>query len=385
MTKKAGAGVGEFFALDLNIVYRLVRCEAKFNDICAYLILVRGSKAHGATRATAYGAQAISQRLNVSHTRAEKHLLWLESASDDEHDSAFIRPYPEKPDESRPKNHRGASAYRWMVNESADPKLVYLPNSLCDGLENAYADSPIARLVRLSNSFDKDKDQLQVDTLLILLRCYFHHDLDSFGGLDPRTVFYPLEKSTNTYEQSQTEIPGTNLVCHEIQLGTMIVFEKFVLDCLPDDHEQKVERFWKGFNALLDLGLLYKVTTVWRGNPTEPSGRSAEILYTLYIHDFHARQAAPYLQNEIHRFLLKNFVLLPEHEFFYDDESNIVDSGRFRFLSQSAEDNAIGIFRLRFHPRTRDTGIGIEAELKRVAEWSSALRKLSQSVVTPSF
>lgn len=209
------------------------------------------------------------------------------------------------------------------------------------------------------------------------MRCYFHHDLDIFGGLDPRTVFYQLEESTNTYEQSQIEIPGTNLVCHEIQLGAMNALEKFVLDCLPNAHEQKVERFWQGFYNLSDMGLLYKVTKVWRGNPTEPSGRSAEILYTLYVNDFHARQAAPYLQKEIHRFLLKNSVLLPEHEFFYDDESNIVDSGRFRFLSQSAEDNAVGIFRLRFHPRTRNTGIGVQAELQRVAEWSSALRKLT--------
>ena len=383
MTKKAGAGVGEFFALDLNIVYRLVRYAAKFNDICAYLILVRGSKAHGATRATAYGAQAISQRLNISHTRAEKHLLWLESATDDEPSFAFIRRYPDKPDESRPKNQRGVSAYRWMVNESANPELVYLPNSLCDGLKDA--DSPITRLGRLSDAFDQNKDQRQVDALLILLRCYLRHDLDTFGGLDPRTAFYQLEESTNTYEQSRTEIPGTNLVCHEIKLGLITAFKGFISDCLPDAHEQRVERFWQGFNTLLDVGLLYKVTTVWRGNPTEPTGRSAEICYTLYIHDFHARQAAPYLQKEIHRFLLKNYILPPENEFFYDGESNIVDSDRFRFLSQSAEDNAIGIFRLRFHPRTRDTGIGIEAELKRVAEWSSALRKLSQSVVTPSF
>jgi hypothetical protein len=377
MTKKTGSGAGEFFQVDLNTIYRLVRCEAKFNDICSYLILSRGSKPQGAARATAYGANAISHRLNISRPKAEKHLRWLESANVGESDFPFIRSYPDKPDDLRPKNYRGVSSFRWIVYESTNPELIYLPNSLCDGLTDSDADSPIARLGKLSDSFDQNKDRQQVDALLILLRCYLHYDLDAFGGLDPRTVFYELEESTDTLGQSQTEIPGTRLVSHEIQVGLSSAFNDFISECLPEVNEHKVERFWQGFDTLLDKGLLYRATTVWRGNPTKSHGRSAEILYTLYVHDFHARKVNPYLQKEIHTLLLRNYLLLPENEFFHEDERNIVDSGRFRFLSQSAEDVAVGIFRLRFHARTRDTGIGIQAEHQRKAEWSSALHKLS--------
>lgn len=378
MAKKAGAGAGEFFALDLNTVYLLVRCEAKFNDICAYLILVRGSKAHGAARATAYGAQAISQRLNISRPRAEKHLRWLECANVDKQDFSFIRAFPDKRGELRPKNRRGVSAYRWMVHESSDPKQVYLPNSLCDGLKNAHADSPIAQLGQLSSTFDQNKDQLQTDALLILLRCYFYHDLDAFAGLDPEAVFYKLEELTNLDGESQYEIPNSDLVYCQIKMGGMAAGKNFVSNSLLGAVEAKVERFWQGFEALLGLGLLYRVTTVWSGDSGNDS--SAEILYTLYVHDFHARQDDPYLQKEIHSFLLKKGALFAEDEFSYDGQFNAVGSGIFRFLRKSIEHKAIGIFRLRFRPRTRDTGIGMEAERKRVAEWSRELQQSSERV-----
>ena len=123
------------------------------------------------------------------------------------------------------------------------------------------------------------------------------------------------------------------------------------------------------------------------------NGRKAEPLYTLYVHDRHARESEPYLQKEIHSAALRRGDMDEHVEFahlgmekmgIYGSEGgNIIGeagqpTGRFRYIAnKKAGAFPIGIYRLRFRPKTRDTGRGMAAEKQRVDSWINSLKKIS--------
>jgi len=105
-------------------------------------------------------------------------------------------------------------------------------------------------------------------------------------------------------------------------------------------------------------------------------------LYTLYVFDRHARESEPYLSRAIHAAALRRGTLDAYEEFppgagAWEDSGNIVGTGRFRYVATKKDGGfPIGIYRLRFRPHTKDTGKGMDAERRRVAEWAGPLSRL---------
>jgi hypothetical protein len=125
------------------------------------------------------------------------------------------------------------------------------------------------------------------------------------------------------------------------------------------------------------LGLVYEVLTVWNRDPLK--SKTAELQYTLYIFDRHARDAEPYLQREIHKMAMK----LGEIDYgdlgLDDDrgEPSLISSGRFRFIAiKKTGAYPLGVFRLRFRPKTKDTGTWIEGERQRCLSWANSCLRL---------
>jgi hypothetical protein len=136
------------------------------------------------------------------------------------------------------------------------------------------------------------------------------------------------------------------------------------------------------------------VLTVWDSDPVKNA--EAELQYTLYIHDRHAREGEPYIQKEVHTaaFALgvrkRFFDFYPnsdeyeyeyvrEYEYEDDHHSSFINSRRFRFIaSRQGGGYPVGVFRLRFRARDRDTGLGISAEKRRCEEWTGILKRLTR-------
>lgn len=72
-TKEKGKG---FFILNLYLINLIVKLGAGFEEVSAYVVLVRGA---GRRREiSTHGASSIAARTGMTYTRAEKSLKWLQ-------------------------------------------------------------------------------------------------------------------------------------------------------------------------------------------------------------------------------------------------------------------------------------------------------------------
>jgi hypothetical protein len=224
------------------------------------------------------------------------------------------------------------------------------------------------------------------------MHLYIHQDMQACGGINPRSGIYrewvPAHNPAWVTEEDIAEgklssiqnIEGTNAALYEIQGNNNVVFTNFAKEALfYVKHEaDRHSRFWNAFGNLKRLGFIYEVTQIWNDNPNGKNGRKAEPLYTLYVHDRHAREREPYLQKEVHEVAFRRDAMDRTYTFYDpDNESCFINTGRFRFIAHKETGGfPIGIYRLRFRPKTRDVGLGIDAEIQRFERWESILRKL---------
>ena len=361
---------GGFFSLDLAQVDAMVHGGAGARDLLAYVVLCRGVNRRGTSAISTHGAKSISARTGMSSRSAEACLEWLAAGG-------YIRRTEGNLGKGSSKSHQA----RWLLPELPSTNPIYLPNSMADGVGRGKDNPPLMRIYAgATNGGGCLRSDAQMDAIMVLLHLYRHHDLEGCGGVDPRSGCYQKwGAAENLYGEKTMELNGTNVALFEIEKQEACVCLQFTgqaLFYIPDD--ERVDRFWHAVKNLKCLGFLYETVQVWSSDPNGEGGRKAEPLYTLYICDRHARESDMYLQREINRLGFKFDVLDPHHEFGPLSEEGNIQSGRFRYIAKTKTGGfPIGIFRLRFRPKTRDTGLGIAAERRRVEEWVTALKELT--------
>jgi hypothetical protein len=373
--------------------------------VTGYLVLARHATVEGPDggRLTAAGAFAIQKKAGLPRSKAEAVLDWLQTPAVQMADGSrlrFIAPADEAraqlgagrvPEQFGPgKNNSKSTKVRWWLNPCTEP--IYLANALVDGIGAGTQCPPLARIYLQSEpdfASGITMAEARLDTVMLLLHLYQNDRLEECGGVDPRSGLYrewKLAETPTELEFTSREpvmaVDGSNAALYEIEgTATTMIWTQFAdkaLAYISDDGEQHL-RFWCAFHNLKRLGLVYEVLTVWNRSPLK--SKTAELQYTLYIFDRHAREGEPYLQREIHAMAME----LDEIDYadLVPDASNggepaLLTSGRFRYIAiKKTGAYPLGVFRLRFRPKTRDTGLGIEAERRRCLLWANACRRIA--------
>lgn len=398
---------GQFFSLSLATLDSIARAGGQAEAVLGYLVLSRHTKGKGSDsgKFTAASAQAISEKAGLIRTKAEKALEWLSthypSLSPGDKKTPFIVSANEARKQSPhiPEHFGKARAKQTQIRWVLDPgeNLLYLANALVDGIGKGKFNPPLQRIyneVRPDFEAGISMREARLDTLMLLLHSYWHHDLEGSGGVNPRAGVYREWGlvADPAYREAIQPIEGTNAAMHEIEGGSHMVFDSFAKEALfyVDDEVQSTKRFSCAFRNLQRLRLIYEVLTVWDSDPVK--NVEAELQYTLYIHDRHARDSEPYIQKEVHKAAYalgvrkRFFDFHPDADEYAhedDDHSSFINSKRFRFIaSRQRGGYPVGIFRLRFRARDRDTGLGISAEKRRCDEWTGILKKLTRAQLT---
>lgn len=195
-----------------------------------------------------------------------------------------------------------------------------------------------------------------------------------YGGINPSEGVY--REWQRVGHDDELPLKGSNAKIVEIEHGNEFVTNDFYNDALwyVADDGQRVDRFWDAIKNLKNFGWLYETIQIWSDNPVKDE--KAEPLYTLYIFDRHVRDGGtePFLSREIHKAAFRTG-LMDGYSQFSDDayESQIVNSGIFRYVTVKKSSCAIGIYRLKFRPHTQDVGKGMREEWHRFDEWKQAL------------
>jgi hypothetical protein len=370
--------------------------------VLAYLALARHATVKGPEggKLTSAGAHVIQKRIGLTHSRAEAALEWLQKcdAKMSQGSARLIM----SADEARQRFGNNAvplhfgygksigrhTKARWWLAPFG--RELYLANALVDGVGAGKTSPPLARLYSQVNpdiAAGLTMANARLDAAMLIMNLYRIHLLEECGGVDPRSGIYrewglattPTELEFGSREPVCALNSG-DMALYEVQVASENVSPSFMASALayvPDDSERN-KRLWCAVCNLKRLGLIYEVLTVWNGNPFETG--NAELEYTLYVFDRHARESEPYLQREIHTMGMSLGVLDYYSDFLDPDDSGaptLLTSGRFRLLAhRKTGAYPVGVFRLRFRANTRDTGIGIEAERQRCLRWANLCRQL---------
>lgn len=344
-----------FFALDLSLVSEIVAKGGDVDHVAAYLVLCRGA---GSKSYSSHGAHSIANRTEITQSKCSKIIEWLEA-------NGFIKKcLPTRKRESR---------YELL---SGRQEMIYLSNGLVDGVGSGKNNPPLKRLGDIrGRHFGRAETRL--DALMVLLMLYQHQSLMDYGGIDPSKGIYREWRHVEL--DDELWLNGSNAKIYEIEAGHQFVANGFHNDVLwyVADDGQRVERFWDAIRNLQDFGWLYETIQIWSDNPIKE--RKSEPLYTLYILDRHVRDSGtePFLSREIHRAAFRTFSMDACYQFGDDvEDSQIVKSGKFRYVTAKKSSHPIGIYRLKFRPHTQDTGKGIREERRRFDEWKQALDQL---------
>jgi hypothetical protein len=358
---------GNFFAMCNQTIRNIVDAGGKAEHVIGYMILSRHTSAKGKFkyRGSTAGAQAIARRGSFTYRESEKIISWLEG-------NGFIN-RPEADAESKPKKMQ----YRWLLNELNDNSIVYLSNSLLDGTPGPGKDNPPMQRIINETPFPTGikitiKDA-RLDSLMVLLHLYQHHDIAGSGGVDPRVGIYRKWEHTDPIEVFDDARPL--LTVQEIKGAGTYFTNVAASDALYyiEDLDLIKIRYWNAFNNLSKLGFVYEVLEIWDSNPL--GNDDAEILYPLYIFSRHARKSEPYLAKTIHSALINadpDGISIPN---FFE---SITHSSQFRYAMPKEGAYPLSVFRLRFRPKTRDTGIGLDREKTRASLWEASIKRVGQ-------
>lgn len=372
---------GGFFTVNLMQIDSMVANDATCDDVLAYLVLNKGINDRNDIYITSYGAQVIHKRTGMTYTRAEQAIKWLLT-------NGYIAKaegdnIPAQLGKGTSLKHKS----RWIVNQVSDSKSTALANALIDGIGRGKNKPPLMRIYHETKLGEHCiiSDSI-LDSIVLLLHLYWNHHFADCGGINPRTCLYRNWQIAENIDGIKiADIEDTNAALYEIKGDIETLFTAFADAALfyIEDNTERYERFWEAFTNLKSMGLLYEVTQIWDSNPNGKNGRKAKPLYTLYIHDRHARNSEPYLQRQIHTLAFKTETLDRYQEFVSGldfGESNL-QSGQFRYIAtKKMAGYPIGIYRLKFRPHTPDTGIGIEGERRRVKNWSESLESIANNL-----
>ncbi len=343
----------------------MVKKGAKSEEILAFIVLLRGTMKNN--QVSTHSANSIANRTGMTNYRAKEALAWLES-------HGYI---------SRAESDNAKSKVRqpkWLISKSVDVVEIPLSNALTDGVGRGNNSPPFSRIYdEIDMGTHCNVSDTRLDTIMLLICMFKHHELAEFGGINPKSGFYRSYIETENGDGNMIEgIAETNAAIFEIMGYDNVISDEFSNEALFYilDKQERDERFSCAFNNLSRLGFLYETIQIWNEDPIKSI--KASTLYTLYIFDRHARKTEPYLSRLIHATAMRLGTMDRYVEFSDPDLSeNIINTGRFRYVAnKNTGGHPIGIFRLRFRPHTRDVGKGLAAEERRLDQWASALRKL---------
>lgn len=357
----------EFFTVTLSSVNELVRQGAGANELAAYLVLARGA---GKRMKTSWSINAIANHTGQTYHRASESIDWLA-----EH--GFIGKLDVDTNQARTKK----PVWQITPSEAAFTSIeIALANALVDGIGAGKGNPPLERIDTQIEMGKHGLGAARLDTLMVLLHLYSHQLMADYGGINPQAGVYKhweaAEKQCDADGSEIFNFDGTNAAFYEIKGEQNVVYLKFAKEALfyvIDDTERN-ERFWSAFYNLKTLKFLYETTQIWSADPSKE--KKAHPLYTLYVHDQHARASDPYLANVVNRAMINQ--IDPDYHGFnsdgeYEPEIDLLN-GQFRYIANKQTGGfPIGIYRLRFRAHTKDTGKGMAAEQKRVDDWKKLI------------
>jgi hypothetical protein len=384
---------GEFFAACVDTIRDIVRQGGTAEQISCFIVLARHTQGRGnwQYRASTAGAKALADKAGVTHRRATKELTWLnKNAAPDKEPFIQTRDeiltIAEHPiSEYLGKGQSRQTKIRWVLRELSedDDRKVYLSHTLIDGIGQGKNKPPLSRIIEQTPlpKHTWDIKSAKLDSIMVLLLMYQHHDLKDSGGVDPRAGLYREWEHTGLSEllDSAKEFDLLPFTLQEIKRGDQFVFNSFAKEALfyIEDEEERHRRFWFAFNNLNKLGFFYEVVEIWDSNPLKQD--DAELLYPLYIFDSYGRKNDPFVAKDIHSALIDCSALegMAVREFFDEIEVNRIAPKQYqqcRYVVTTTGGYPLSVFRLRFRPATRDTGRGMEAEELRADSWKEIIR-----------
>lgn len=387
-----------FFSVALSTIDRMASEGASAENVMGYLVLARHAQGKGARMGwTSAGANAIAKKIGTSYRKAQSTLEWLSGANNSA--EKFITPATEITDAPSHFGKSETPSQQTKIKYYLEPSSeLSLPNSLIEGIGKGTEDPPLSRINKyIKPNLDAGiaKHQARLDTVMVLMHLYKHHDIEGCSGVDPTAGIYrewnladnsDMEATGSHINEARepiTNIEGTNIALYEVSGGNQFMYTLFAKEALHyvKNEEERNKRFWCAFSNLRP-SFVYEVLTIWDSNPLQDKG--AEVQYPLYIFDSHARQNnEPYLQEEVHKTAI-HFGVIDGFDFSkarYDseDECRILNSDRFRYIAhQKTDAYPLGVFRLRFKPKDRDTALGMAKEKNRTEEWSTTLAELRE-------
>jgi hypothetical protein len=373
---------GKFFPVDREVLFQLFahfREEEWLEPIFAYLVLCKHQQ-RGKPYTTA-GALAIGKVLGITRYRAEELIRELKKVrwGVAPHEQILVTPQVLQDHlEISIPNFVGLFSVKGLPRMGSD--CLYLPNCLFEGTNGK--PSHIQDLKKIPSRLD------QFDALSLLLHCYAFHDVEGSGGLDPRRTFYApwchegscLEDELELGYQGKQNDGRSDWHFWLVSKANELKAQKSFIETVTEGDS---ERFFQAVRHLKELGFLIEVAMVFDRDPL--ASPSAEPLYPLRVFDALYRQNAKKLDNGTGGLYGETFNCLDRsgqmaetvdlrYAIFGPYCEGIGEPSGFYVVAGTVKTaTVLSVYRLRFCPHDRDTGIGFQAEADRAGHWKERL------------
>lgn len=370
---------GKFFPVDREVIERLCthfRTDHWTKPLLAYLVLCKHQQ-RGNPYTTA-GSKAIAKVLDITRYRAEALIWELKKVrwGNAPHEQAIVTPQvlQDHLEIPIPNSVRGYPV-KGLPRVGSD--CIYLPNCLFEGKNGKPA--PIQQLNKIPSRL------AQYDALSLLLHCYAYHDVEGSGGLDPREAFYEPWCEEGSYldgdgmlgYQGTKQDRGNKWHFWLVSNPEKTVAQKPFIETVTEGDQ---ERFFQAVAHLRKQKFLLTVAMVFDRDPIKKP--SAEPLYPLRVLDIRYRENAKEahtgtggLYSETYNCLDRSGLM--DLDFRYQTFSAYGLEGEppgfYVVVAPMKTAKVVGVFRLRYCPHDRDTGIGFHAEEERAAAWKEYL------------
>jgi hypothetical protein len=384
MTESKKTNKGQYFSVPISHVKRIVKNMGRADDLYAFIVLCRGA---GSRETSSWTERAISEYLNIPYARAKKACARLVEIG-------IIKPHvSRKGDKSSPQ----ARMPKWEIcdrkyqspadspTSEAENRLIYLPNQIVDGNKHGEKRLPLASLSdeslpEILNNISFDDARL--DALVILILFYDHHDLSSCGGVDPNLCrqAWRFAPDGEGLAEANTVTPignsGFSLleIIRNKNFGEFII-SKFLINQFihVKNKTSQTKRVKLALKNVYDQGLVYEVLQIWDKDPIKKA--RAELVYPLYLFDASARDSnEPSLARAINKLA---FEVHGDSDSLFTHEGKLSIGGyrkTFRYIAPNSNPlHAMSSLRLRYRAHEHDTGVGIDAQKRKVKYWESRI------------
>jgi len=305
---------GDFIAIDRHAFDEAL--DLGMNAACLYLVMARGTWKDN--RSTKWSVNALEKYTGIGRRRgkdAQKKLI----------ESVIIT-----------KKKGGQHPLFKLKKNCKDKDLIWLPNELVTGIENA-----VPPLERVRQTGD-------VLCLKLFIDLYFINSPVDDGGIPRDCVIWKYERK----EISET--------------GNMIVygFDRAGLTCWPDhpvvkphllcNRNNSCQDFWERLNTLIDLGLVYFVPFL-----VESDDKDSEFIHPIIDPYTGNDELAVWARSRAVEMLGGGFQYEAENSFYYV----------IPVVQHRRRNTVMGIGFLKYRPKTSLTAAGYANIQERYKHW----------------